>query len=138
MNINTVTISGNLTKDAEVMQTQGGTPLLRFVVAVNERKRNASGDWEEHPNYVGCIKFGDSCEWWAQRLKKGQHVTVHGRLRYSSWERDGSKRSRLELLIEGIDAYVQGQPKQQQQPAYRAPAPQQDAYPDVYDEDIAF
>ena len=138
MNINTVAISGNLTRDAELRYTQGGTPVLRFSVAVNERRKNQQGEWEDRPNFVDCVRFGESCDYWAQRLAKGTHVTVCGHLRYSSWEKDGERRSKLEVIADSLDAPAPRDANQQgtrQQPAYSAPKPPQQ---DVYDEDIPF
>jgi single-strand DNA-binding protein len=138
MNINIVAISGHITRDAELRYTQGGTAVLRFGVAVNERRKGSGGKWEDYPNFIDCVRFGESCEWWQQRLTKGTHVTVHGRLHYSSWDKDGERRSKLEIIAEAIDAPAQGANGQpQQQPAYRTPEPTQQAM-DVYDEDIPF
>ena len=58
MSINRVVISGNLTRDGEIRATAGGTTVLTFGVAVNDRRRNASGEWEDVPNFVDCVMFG--------------------------------------------------------------------------------
>ena len=59
MNINHVTISGNLTRDPELRMTAGGTQVLSFGVAVNDRRRNPqTGEWEEYPNFIDCTMFG--------------------------------------------------------------------------------
>ena len=102
MPINSVAISGNLTRDPELRQTPGGTSVLSFGVAVNERRKNASGEWEDVPSFVGCTMFGTRAEKLAQYLHKGTKVAVQGRLRYSSWERDGQKRSKLEVVADDI------------------------------------
>ena len=58
MSINRVSISGNLTRDAELRQA-GQTPVLRFGVAVNDRHKNQqTGEWEDRPNFVDCMLFG--------------------------------------------------------------------------------
>lgn len=135
MNINRVEISGYLTRDAELMVTQGGTPIARFSVAVNDRRKNQqTGQWEDYPNFVDCVMFRTFAESAAPRLVKGTHVSIAGRLHYSSWERDGQKRSRLEVKVETLDAPSIGgkQPMQAQQPTASAPRAE------VYDEDIPF
>ena len=96
MSINRVTISGNLTRDAELRQTQGGTSVLSIPVAVNDRRRNPqTNEWEDHANFVDCVLFGRRADALAPKLRKGTKVAIEGKLRYSSWERDGQRRSKL-------------------------------------------
>ena len=58
MSINRVNISGNLTRDPELRSTAGGTQILSFGVAVNDRRRNQqTGEWEDVPNFVDCVGF---------------------------------------------------------------------------------
>lgn len=136
MNINRVEITGYLTRDAELRVTQGGTPIARFSVAVNDRRKNQqTGQWEDYPNFVDCVMFSTFAESAAPRLVKGTHVSIAGKLAYSSWEKDGRKHSKLEVKVETLDAPSIGgnQPKQQpKQPTASAPRA------DVYDEDIPF
>ena len=115
MSINSVTVSGRLTRDAELRQSQGGTPVLSFSLAVNERQKNRqTGEWEDRANYVDCVLFGRLGEAIANRMAKGSKVCVSGRLRYSSWEgRDGQRRSKLEVVaseVEVMDAPRQAAP----------------------------
>ena len=71
MSINRVSISGNLTRDAELRSTAGGTSVLQFSVAVNERRKNSqTGEWEDYPNYIDCTLFGKRAEALQQRLSK--------------------------------------------------------------------
>ena len=103
MSINRVCISGNLTRDAEVRMTQSGMAIMSLSVAVNDRRKNANGEWEDHANFVDCTMFGSRAEKLANYLVKGTKVCIEGRLRYSSWERDGQKRSKLEVLVDEIE-----------------------------------
>ena len=152
MSINLVCITGNLTRDPELRQTQGGTPILSFGVAVNDKRKNQQGEWVDYPNYVDCVVFGLRAEKLATFMTKGMKVAIEGKLHYQSWEKDGQKRSKLEVVVDNID--FMSKSSQQQQP-YNVPqqqvpqAPQQ-AQPqqqvaysappaaDVYDEDIPF
>ena len=109
MSINRVNISGNLTRDPELRMTSGGTQVLSFGVAVNDRRRNPqTGDWEDYPNFVDCTMFGTRAEAVNRFLSKGSKVAIEGKLRYSSWERDGQRRSKLEVIVEwfGVDFIV--------------------------------
>ena len=152
MSINLVCITGNLTRDPELRQTQGGTPILSFGVAVNDKRKNQQGEWVDYPNYVDCVVFGLRAEKLATFMTKGMKVAIEGKLHYQSWEKDGQKRSKLEVVVDNIDfmskSSQQQQPynvpqqqvpqapqqaQQQQQVAYSAPPAA-----DVYDEDIPF
>ena len=104
MSINRVIISGNLTRDAELRQTASGTSVLGFGVAVNDRRRNnATGEWEDYPNFVDCTMFGQRAQAISQYLRKGLKVAIEGKLRYSAWERDGQKRSKLEVIVDDLE-----------------------------------
>lgn len=110
MSINVVVIGGNLTRDAELRSTKGGTQVLAFGVAVNERRKNQqSGEWEDVPNYVDCTLFGNRAGAIARYMTKGTRVCVSGHLRWHQWEaRDGSKRSKLDVVAEEIQFSSRG------------------------------
>ena len=130
MSINRVNISGNLTRDPELRQTQGGMAILSLGVAVNDRRKNQqTGEWEDVPNFVDCVVFGTRAEKLAQFLAKGSKVAIEGKLRWSQWERDGAKRSKLEVIVDEIEFMSRGQQGQRQQ---------QTASADLYDENIPF
>lgn len=126
MSINRVAVSGHLTRDAELRATTGGTQVLSFGIAVNDRRKNPqSGEWEDCPNFVDCTMFGTRAEKIHRYLSKGCKVAIEGKLRYSSWERDGQRRSKLEIIVEEIEFLSRQQAAE--------PEPE-----DVYDEDIPF
>ena len=103
MSINNVCISGNLTHDAKKKETKGGNAVVTFSVAVNERRKNANDEWEDYANYIDCALFGKLGEALAQYLTKGTKVAVSGHLRWSQWERDGQKRSKLDVIADEIE-----------------------------------
>ena len=105
MSINKVMITGNLTRDAELSTTKGGTSVLGFCVAANDRKRNATGEWEDYANFVDCTMFGRRAEAVSQYLPKGAKVAVEGHLHYSSWEdrSGGGRRSKLGVIVDNIE-----------------------------------
>ncbi len=104
MSINRVVISGNLTRDPELRHTQSGTSVLSIGIAVNDRHKNAStGEWEDYANFIDCTLFGNRAEAMDKLLKKGSKVTIDGKLRWSQWERDGQKRSKIEVIVQDID-----------------------------------
>ena len=104
MSINRVVISGNLTRDPELRQTAGGLPVLGFGVAVNDRRKNQStGEWEDYPNFVDCTMFGARAASVAKFLSKGAKVAIDGKLRWSQWDKDGQKRSKLEVIVDELE-----------------------------------
>ena len=120
-------------------------PVLGFSVAVNDRrKNNQTGEWEDVPNFIDCTMFGTRAQALAQYMTKGTKVAVEGKLRWSSWERDGQKRSKIEIIVDAVDflssrknggnGMVLGA-EAFSSPAVPAAAPVQG---DLYDEDIPF
>ncbi len=104
MSINRVTVTGNLTRDPELRQTAGGMMVLRLGVAVNDRVRNQStGDWEDRPNFVDCVVFGARAEALSTLLGKGAKVAIEGKLRWSQWEHEGQKRSKIEIVVDELE-----------------------------------
>jgi single-strand DNA-binding protein len=78
--------------------------ILNFGMAVNDRRRNsATGEWEDYANFVDCVLFGNRADFLSRTLHKGIKVVVEGKLRYSSWERDGQRRSKLEVVVDDLD-----------------------------------
>lgn len=147
MSINRVNITGNLTRDPELRATAGGTQILSFGVAVNDRRKNPqTGEWEDVPNFVDCIVFGSRAEAVSRFITKGSKVAIEGKLRFSAWEtKEGQRRSKLEVIVDEIDFLSrQGQQvtspaaeaaKVADTPVYGAPrAPE----PEFYDADIPF
>ena len=103
MSINRVIISGNLTRDPELRSTQSGTDVLSFGVAVNDRCKNQrTGEWEDRPNFVDCTMFGNRATSLSNYLSKGTRVSIEGKLRWNQWEKDGQKRSKLDVIVDEI------------------------------------
>lgn len=150
MSINRVVCSGNIGGEPEVRSTSGGTQVLSFSLAVNERRKNQqSGEWEEYPNWVACTMFGSRAESVSRYIAKGSKVAVEGKLHYSQWEtKEGQKRSKIEVIVDELEfmssrndqsSYGGGHTGGYSAPA-AAPisAPVVDASSSVYDEDLPF
>ncbi len=104
MSINRVVISGNLTRDPELRSTASGMSVLKLGVAVNDRRKNQStGEWEDVPNFVDVTIFGARAEALSRFLNKGSKVAIEGKLRWSQWEKDGEKRSKLEVVADEVE-----------------------------------
>lgn len=101
MNINRVTLTGNLTKDPETKMV-GENQLTKLRVAVNGRKK-VEGVWADDPNYFDVIIWGKQAENAAQYLSRGRGVAVDGRLNWREWETDdGSKRQSVEIVAQSV------------------------------------
>ncbi len=138
MAINNSTISGNLTRDAELRTTTGGTLVCSFTVAVNERRKNANGEWEDYPNFIDCILFGKLGEVLAPSLTKGTKVSAEGHLHQSRWEKDGAHRSRLELIVDEIELMSRTATQQGSQVPQNAPQTTQELQEEFSNTDIPF
>lgn len=139
MSINVVVISGNLTRDPELRHTNGGTAILSFGVAVNDRMKDRDGSWVDRPNFVDVTVFGARAEALSRYLSKGTKVALSGKLRYSSWERDGQKRSKLEVIAEEIEFLSRdGDVARTAAPQARVQAPPEQPTEGIYEDDIPF
>ena len=104
MSINRVVITGNLTRDPELRRTQSGMAILGMGVAVNDRRKNPqTGEWEDYANFIDCTMFGSRAESVSAYLSKGMKVAIDGKLRWSQWDKNGEKRSKIEVIVDEID-----------------------------------
>ena len=99
---NQVTLMGNLTRDPELRTTAGGQSVCRFSLALNRAYKNQQGEWVEATDFVDCVAWAALGERVAQYLSKGRPALVSGRLQSSSWEPDGQKRSKLEVVASDV------------------------------------
>jgi single-strand DNA-binding protein len=103
-NINSVVITGNLTRDPELRSLPSGTSVCDLRVAVNTRRKNgATGEWEDKPNYFDVKVWGAQGENCQRFLSKGRPVAVQGRLEWREWEtQDGQKRQAVDIIAESV------------------------------------
>src|SRR5882757_2756048 len=103
LNLNHVTLAGNLTRDPELRQVGTDKAVVNFSLAVNRRWRNAAGEQVEEATFVDVEAWGRIGEVIGQYLKKGSPAYVEGRLKLDTWEdKDGQKRSRLKIVAEQV------------------------------------
>ena len=100
---NQAIIMGNLTRDPELRSTPGGQQVASFAVATNRSWSDASGERKEAVEYHEIVAWGKLGELAAQYLAKGRKVMVVGRLQTQSWEKDGVKRQRTEIVAADIN-----------------------------------
>lgn len=104
MSINSVTISGNVTRDPDSRVAASGTNVLKFSVAVNERRKSNDG-WEDYASYIDCVMFGKRAEAISRYIKKGTKVAVQGRLSQDRWKdrNTGESRSKVQVMVDEIE-----------------------------------
>lgn len=159
--INKVVLTARLTRDPDMRATPAGTSILNLGIAFNDRRRNSqTGEWEEVGNFADATLFGSRAEPLSGMLHKGSRVALEGRLRYSSWERDGQKRSKLDIIVDEIVLLDPKGGEPQKRPGYGVakqyaqyrqeveqerepePEPEQQQLPDydpgAFDKDIPF
>ena len=101
---NQAIVMGNLTRDPELRSTPGGQQVASFSVATNRQWQDqASGERKEAVEYHEIVAWGKLGELAAQYLAKGRKVMVIGRLQTQSWEKDGVKRQRTEIVASDIN-----------------------------------
>ncbi len=103
-NINEVIVAGNVTRDPEFRETDGGVSIMNFGIAVNDYAKN-----EDYTNFFDVTMFGLQADALADIIKKGMKLTIHGKLRYSSWEnKDGERRSKVEIIGKEVELPPRG------------------------------
>ncbi len=100
--LNQVTLMGNLTRDPELRQTPAGQAVTNFSLALNRSYKDQSGEWQEVTDYIDIVCWGPLAERVAQYLSKGRRCLVQGRLQSRSWEQEGQKRSKVEVLANDV------------------------------------
>ena len=99
---NQVILMGNLTRDPELRQTPNGHSVVSFSLALNRSYKDSSNEWKEVTDYVDIVAWAGLAERVAQYLTKGRRCMVVGRLQSRSWEQDGNKRSKVEVLANDV------------------------------------
>jgi len=94
---------GNLTRDPELRTTPNGQTVCSFSLAVNRTWKNANGEQQEAVDYIDCNIWGKPAEIIDQYMNKGSGILVSGRLQQRSWEQDGQKRSKVEVVVEDFN-----------------------------------
>ena len=101
---NTVTVTGNATREPELRFTPSGQAVASFGIAVNRRWQNRqTQEWEEAVSFFDITAWAQLAENVAESVAKGTRVTVAGRLDQRSWEtQDGEKRSKVEIVADDV------------------------------------
>ena len=97
---NRVVLVGNLTRDPELRYISSGTAVTDIGLAVNDRRKNQSGEWVDETQFIDITLWARTAEVASQYLSKGSSVLIEGRLKFDRWEKDGQKHSKLRVVGE--------------------------------------
>lgn len=98
MYLNQATVAGNLTRDPEMKALPSGMNVTNFSVATNRVYKDKDGNKQESVDYHNIVFFGKQAETINQYFKKGMPIYVEGRMQTRSWEKDGQKQYRTEVI----------------------------------------
>ncbi len=152
MYLNKVTLYGNLTRDPELKALPGGQQVASFGLATNRSFKNKEGQQQEQSEFHNIVAFGRTAEVMGQYLKKGRPAYIEGRIQTRSWDKDGVKQYRTEIVVDtfqfgpqaagersggGAPSAAPARSNEQEAPAFGGEAIQ---YPDeeINPEDIPF
>lgn len=102
MYLNKAMIFGNLTRDPELKTLPSGMQVTSFSIATNRVYNDRDGKRQEHVDYHNIVVFGKQAETSAKYLKKGSSAYVEGRLQTQSWEKEGVKQYRTEIVADRV------------------------------------
>jgi single-strand DNA-binding protein len=97
-NINSISITGNLTADPDLRYMPDGRAVCNFQIASNRRYKDKAGEWQDATTFVRVTTWGPSAERLGEQLRKGSAIFAEGRIQSRSWETpEGQKKSIVEI-----------------------------------------
>jgi single-strand DNA-binding protein len=108
MYLNKVQLYGNLTRDPELKALPSGQQVANFGIATNRSFKDKTGARQEQTEFHNVVAFGRTAEVIAQYLKKGRPIFVEGRIQTRSWDKDGQKQYRTEIIVENFQFGADG------------------------------
>lgn len=128
---NGVHIMGRITRDLELRHTQSGTAVCQFCVAVTRSFKDANGEYQS--DFIDCVAWRNSAEFITKYFSKGALIALDGELQTRNYtDKDGNKRKATELLVSS--AAFTGEKRE----AAAKPAPTEDDYSAISDDDLPF
>lgn len=100
MYLNKVILYGNLTRDPEVKALPSGGQVASFGIATNRAWKDKAGAKQEATEFHNIVAFGRQAEVIAQYVQKGRALYIEGRVQTRSWDKDGVKQYRTEIIVE--------------------------------------
>ena len=99
--MNSVQLTGRLTRDPEVRYTDGGLSIARFTLAVNRRFKQENGP---SADFIQCKAFGKTAEFIEKYFSKGRKMDLNGRIQTGSYQnQDGATVYTTEIIVENVE-----------------------------------
>ena len=114
MDINTVSLIGNVGKNPELKYTTSGTAVTKLNLACSRYKKTADGQPNEVTSWFDVVVWGKQAENVCKFVDRGDRIAVSGYLEQRSWEKDGQKRYQVEVISEKIQFLTDKRDKQSQ------------------------
>ncbi len=95
-------VYGNLTRDPELKSLPSGVQVATFSLATNRVYKDKDGNKQEQSDFHNIVVFGRQAELVAQYLSKGSAAFIEGRMQTRSWEQDGQKKYRTEVVADRV------------------------------------
>jgi single-strand DNA-binding protein len=108
MYLNKAFVYGNLTRDPEMRAMPSGGQVANFSIATNRVYKDKEGAKKEQVEYHNVVAFGKTADLIGQYMKKGRPIFVEGRIQTRSWEAEGKKNYRTEIVVESFQFGPQG------------------------------
>ncbi len=102
MYLNKAFLYGNLTRDPELKALPSGQQLASFGLATNRTYKDKNGQKQEATEFHNIVAFGRPAEIIAQYMKKGRPLYIEGRIQTRSWDSEGQKKYRTEIVVENF------------------------------------
>lgn len=115
LNLNRVLLAGNLTRDPQVRFFANEKAVADFGLAINRRSKTADGQTKDETTFLDCEAWGRDAELIGQYMTKGKGIFIEGRLKLETWDdkKDGSKRSKIKVVVERFQFVGDGKGERQ-------------------------
>lgn len=126
MNLNKVLILGNVTRDPELRTMPNGGNVASLGIATNRTWKDKAGQKQQEAEFHNVVAFGKLADIIGQYAKKGALLLIEGRLKTQSWEKDGIKRYKTEIIAESMQLGPRPSGVVQEKPEYNGEASQEE------------
>lgn len=100
-NFNKVILGGRITADPELRQTNNGTPMTSFTVAVNRRPSSSGNEQQQTADFINCVAWRNTAEFISRYFRKGSSICVVGSIQTRTWtDQQGQKRYATDVVVD--------------------------------------
>jgi single-strand DNA-binding protein len=100
--VNKAIILGNVGKDPEVKSSVSGVMIANFSIATSDRFQDKDGNWQDRAEWHNCVAFKRNAEIIRDYVRKGSKLYVEGKIQTRTWEKDGQKHYKVEIIVNDL------------------------------------